>query len=362
MKRTTLYEVHVASGARMTDFAGFAMPVYYSSITEEHQAVRQRAGMFDVSHMGEFIVRGPKALMLLERITTNNVSRLAIGDVQYTCMTNEHGGVIDDLLLYRLQEYSYMMVVNAANIEKDWAWITAHNEEGAELINISDQAGLLAVQGPLALPILQPLTQTDLSQIAYYKFVRTVFGGVRNVLVSRTGYTGAGGFEIYFENIHAESLWKQIMQSGQAIGLLPAGLGARDTLRQEVCYRLYGNDIDETTTPLEAGLSWLIYWDKEFIGRNALMAQKREGLTRKLVGFVMLEKGIPRTGYDIVDEQEQRIGKVTSGCHSPTLQQGIGMAYVSTDIAQEGRQVNVLIRGQKVAARISRMPFLQPKT
>lgn len=346
----------------MTDFAGYAMPVYYSSITEEHHAVRQRAGVFDVSHMGEFVVRGPGALSLLERITTNQISRLNIGDVQYTCMVNEQGGVLDDLLVYRLQEQSYMMVVNAANIEKDWNWVVTHNTEGAELKNISEQAGLLAVQGPLALQILQPLTQTDLSQIAYYKFARTVFGGVRNVLVSRTGYTGAGGFEIYFENIHAESLWNQIMHSGRSLGLRPAGLGARDTLRQEVCFRLYGNDMDETTTPLEAGLGWLIYWNKEFIGRDALLQQKQQGVRRRLAGFVMEEKGIPRSGYELTDEQGNPIGRVTSGCHSPTLQQGIGMGYVPTAQAAEGSAIRVLIRGQQVAARIRRMPFLTPQT
>lgn len=362
MKRTPLFDIHAALGARMTEFAGFSMPVSYTSITEEHHAVRQRAGLFDVSHMGEFIVRGPGAQALLERITTNNVSRLKVGDVQYTCMLNETGGVMDDLLLYRLQEQGYMMVVNAANIEKDWNWVVRHNTEGAELRNISDEAGLLAIQGPKALEILQPLTETDLSHLAYYTFARTVVGGVRNVLVSRTGYTGAGGFEVYFEGLHAESLWRQIMEKGRPLGLQPAGLGARDTLRLEVCFRLYGNDMDEQSTPLEAGLGWLIHWDKDFIGRDALLRQKQQGLQRRLVGFFVEGKAIARNGYALVDRSGQTIGRVTSGSHSPTLQRSIGMGYVASEHAQPGTEIFLNIRNQQVSARVQRMPFLTPTT
>ncbi len=359
MKVTALYDTHLAAGARMVAFAGFQMPLCYSSISEEHLAVRQNVGLFDVSHMGEFIVRGPQALDFLETITTNDVRRLQIGDVQYTCMTQEDGGIVDDLLLYRLQEQSYMMVVNAGNIEKDWAWINTHRPAGVELRNISDQAGLLAVQGPKAIEVLQPLTKTDLRQVAYYKFARTEFGGVKNVLLSNTGYTGAGGFEIYFEILHADSLWKQILEVGRPWNIKPAGLGARDTLRLEMGYRLYGQDISEQTTPLEAGLQWLVSFTKNFIGRPALEAQKQAGILRKFIGLCMEDKGIARSGYAIVNDQGHNIGHITSGGFSPSLQKAIALGYVSAAESRTGSTLGVVIRGAVHKARIVKVPFLE---
>jgi aminomethyltransferase len=343
----------------MAEFAGYNMPISYSGINAEHAAVRNSVGVFDVSHMGEFVLRGPNALDLVQRVTTNDASKLQVGDVQYSCMTNENGGIIDDLLVYRLQEQSYMMVVNASNIEKDWNWIVKNNTTGVELKNISDQAGLLAVQGPNALKVVQKLTEVDLSQVAYYHFARGVFGGVKNVLMSNTGYTGAGGFEIYFENIHARDLWRQLFDAGTEFNIQPIGLGARDTLRLEMGFCLYGNDIDDTTSPIEAGLGWITKFTKDFTARKILEEQKAKGVSRKLVGFEMMDKGIPRHGYEIVDASGNKIGEVSSGTQSPSLQKAIGMGYVPVAFSQEGSEILISIRGNKLKAKVVKVPFLK---
>lgn len=359
MKSTPLTDVHLQLGARMAEFAGYNMPISYSGINAEHAAVRNSVGVFDVSHMGEFVLRGPDALDLVQRVTTNDASKLQVGDVQYSCMTNENGGIIDDLLVYRLQEQSYMMVVNASNIEKDWNWIEKNNTEGVELKNISDQAGLLAVQGPNAHRVVQKLTDTDLSKVEYYHFARGVFGGVKNVLMSNTGYTGAGGFEIYFENIHARDLWRQIFDAGKEFDIQPVGLGARDTLRLEMGFCLYGNDIDDTTSPIEAGLGWITKFTKEFTARKILEEQKAKGVSRKLVGFEMTDKGIPRHGYEIVDASGNKIGEVTSGTQSPSLQKAIGMGYVPTPLSKEGSEIFISVRGNKLKAKVMKVPFIR---
>ena len=357
MKTTPLTDVHIQLGAKMAEFAGYHMPISYTGINAEHQCVRQSVGVFDVSHMGEFVLRGPNALALVQKVTTNDASKLLVGDVQYSCMTNETGGIIDDLLVYRLQEQSYMMVVNASNIDKDWNWIEKNNTEGVELKNISDQAGLLAVQGPNALKVVQKLTETDLSNVAYYHFARGVFGGVKNVLMSNTGYTGAGGFEIYFENIHARDLWRQIFDAGKEFNIQPIGLGARDTLRLEMGFCLYGNDIDDTTSPMEAGLGWITKFTKDFTARKILEEQKAKGVSRRLVGFEMMDKGIPRHGYDIVDAAGNRIGVVTSGTQSPSLSKAIGMGYVPTSLSKEGSEIFISVRGNNLKAKVVKMPF-----
>lgn len=359
MKITPLTDVHINLGAKMAEFAGYNMPISYSGINAEHLAVRERVGVFDVSHMGEFVLKGSQALDLVQKVTTNDASRLAIGDVQYSCMTNENGGIIDDLLVYHLQENSYMIVVNASNIEKDWNWISQHNTFNAEMKNISDQAGLLAVQGPQALQVLQKLTLTDLSQVPYYKFARGIFGGVKNVLMSNTGYTGAGGFEIYFENIAAADLWRQIFDAGKEFNIQPIGLGARDTLRLEMGFSLYGNDIDDTTSPLEAGLGWITKFTKDFTARKILEEQKAKGVTRKLVGFEMIDKGIARHGHEIFDIEGKRIGVVTSGTQSPSLQKAIGMGYVSARDSKEGTPVFISIREKNLKAQVVKLPFLK---
>ncbi|MEO5674454.1 MAG: glycine cleavage system aminomethyltransferase GcvT [Chitinophagales bacterium] len=359
MKITPLTDVHINLGAKMAEFAGYNMPISYSGINAEHLAVRERVGVFDVSHMGEFVLKGSQALDLVQKVTTNDASRLAIGDVQYSCMTNESGGIIDDLLVYHLQENSYMIVVNASNIEKDWNWISEHNTFNAEMKNISDQAGLLAVQGPQALQVLQKLTLTDLSQVPYYKFARGVFGGVKNVLMSNTGYTGAGGFEIYFENIAAADLWRQIFDAGKEFNIQPIGLGARDTLRLEMGYCLYGNDIDDSTSPLEAGLGWITKFTKDFTARKILEEQKAKGVTRKLVGFEMIDKGIARHAHEIFDAAGKKTGVVTSGTQSPSLQKAIGMGYVTIENSKEGSLISIGIRDKKLQAKVVKMPFYQ---
>lgn len=359
IKNTPITDIHIKLGARMAEFAGYYMPISYSGINTEHLCVRENVGVFDVSHMGEFILKGPKALDLVQLVTSNDASKLQIGDVQYSCLPNENGGIIDDLLVYHLQENSYMLVVNASNIEKDWNWISNHNTFDVEMNNISDRAGLLAVQGPNAMKVCQKLTDTDLSKIPYYKFARGTFGGVKNVLMSNTGYTGAGGFEIYFENLHATDLWNKIFDAGKEFGIMPCGLGARDTLRLEMGFCLYGNDIDDTTSPLEAGLGWITKFSKDFIGKNVIEKQKGTGLSRKLVGFEMVEKGIPRHGYDLVDGNGNRIGDVTSGTQSPTLQKPIGMGYVPLSLAAEGKSIYVSIRGKNLEAKIVKTPFIK---
>lgn len=362
MKSTPFTARHIELGAKMAEFAGFNMPISYTGINDEHAAVRKNAGIFDVSHMGEFILKGDKALDLIQRVTSNDASKITDGQAQYSCLTNDQGGIVDDLIVYCLnQRQAYMLVVNASNIDKDWNWISAHNTEGVEMHNISDKTCLLAIQGPNATRILQPLADKDIMNLKYYTFTKSVFAGVDNVLVSATGYTGAGGVEIYFEDKDgaADTIWQAIMSAGQPHGLKPIGLGARDTLRLEMGYCLYGNDIDDTTSPLEAGLGWITKFQKDFTAKSILQEQKAAGVTRKLVGFEMLERGIPRHDYRILDAAGEVIGKVTSGTQSPSLNKAIGLGYVTIANAALDSEIFIEIRQSPVKARVVKMPFLQ---
>lgn len=375
MKNTPLTEKHIALGAKMAPFAGYNMPISYTGIQEEHHTVRNGVGVFDVSHMGEFIVKGKQALELIQHLTSNDASKLGVGQAQYSSLPNDKGGIIDDLLVYRLPEddcaegeRAYMLVVNASNIEKDWNWVNAHLEPTAEfvrgfdtrVINISDQTSLIAVQGPKALQTLQPLTGIDLGRIKYYNFAKGKFAGFDNVIVSATGYTGAGGFEIYVDNKHAAAIWDAVFESGKALGIAPIGLGARDTLRLEMGFCLYGNDINDTTSPLEAGLGWITKLAKpSFIGKPIFEAQKAAGVSRKLVGFVLEDRRIPRHDYEILDAQGQVIGIVTSGSQSPTLGKPIGMGYVKTEFASPGTEIFISISGKSLPATVVKLPFLQ---
>lgn len=359
MKTIALNDTHIALGAKMIPFAGFNMPVSYAGIQTEHETVRQNVGVFDVSHMGEFILKGEKALDLIQKITSNDASKLIDGKVQYSCLTNKQGGIIDDLLVYRLNEKTYMLVVNASNIQKDWDWIVRHNAFDVELKNISDQTCLLAVQGPKAAEALQSLTAIDLTSMEYYTFQKTSFAGISNVLISATGYTGASGFELYFDQQHASHIWNEIFKAGQPFGIKPIGLGARDTLRLEMGFCLYGNDINDTTTPLEAGLGWITKFNKNFIGADYLILQKQNGVQRKLIGFEMLERGIPRHGYHITDADGNVIGEVTSGTHSTTLQKAIGMGYVNVSFAKEHTNIYIHIRAGYVKAQVVKLPFIK---
>ena len=358
MKTTPLTDTHVALGAKMVDFAGFYMPVRYSSDLDEHHCVRNAVGMFDVSHMGEFIIKGENALPFLQKIVSNDISKLEKGQALYAYLPNETGGIVDDLLVYHLDDDNYMCVVNAGNIDKDWAWFQQHNTENAEMHNISDNTALLAIQGPKATEALQSLTEVDLSSIPYYRFKRGAFAGVDNVIISATGYTGAGGFELYFNKAHAVDVWNKILEAGKPFGLQPIGLGARDTLRLEKGFCLYGNDIDDTTSPLEAGLSWVTKFNKDFIAKDILLKQKADGLQRKLVGFVMVDRGIPRHGYLIKDEQGNEIGIVTSGTQSPTLGYGVGLGYVDVAYANVDSEIYIDIRGKLLKAKVVKLPFL----
>lgn len=360
MKHTPFTRMHLALGAKMAEFAGYNMPISYSGINDEHAAVRTNAGIFDVSHMGEFIVKGENALDLIQRVTTNDAAKLTNGKAQYSALTNGKGGIIDDLIVYCLEENkAYMLVVNAANIEKDWNWISSHNTRRAELHNISDKTGLLAIQGPNATRIMQALTDIDILNLPYYTFAKGKFAGVDNVLISATGYTGAGGIEIYFEDKEgaAETIWHAIFEAGAPQGLKPIGLGARDTLRLEMGYCLYGNDIDDTTTPLEAGLGWITKFSKEFTARPILEAQKAAGPEQKLVGFEMLEKGIPRHDYEIKDVSGMIIGRVTSGTQSPSLGKAIGMGYVRTAFSRLDTKIYIKVRDKLLQARVVKLPF-----
>ena len=357
MKNTALTDKHVQLGAKMVPFAGYNMPVQYAGINVEHETVRKGVGVFDVSHMGEFILKGEKSLDLIQRVTSNDASKLYDGKVQYSCLPNEDGGIVDDLLVYRIDEKTYMLVVNASNIEKDWNWISKFNTEGVEMKDISDRTSLLAVQGPKAADALQSLTDIDLGSMEYYTFKKGTFAGIDNVLLSATGYTGAGGFEIYVDNKDAEKLWNAVFEAGAAFGIKPIGLGARDTLRLEMGFCLYGNDIDDATSPLEAGLGWVTKFSKEFTNSAALQQQKQEGVKRKLVGFEMIDRGIPRHDYEIVDADGNSIGKVTSGTQSPSLQKAIGMGYVNNDFAKEGNEIFINIRDNKVKAKVVKPPF-----
>ena len=358
MKTTPLTDTHIALGAKMVDFAGFYMPVRYTSDLDEHHCVRNKAGMFDVSHMGEFVIKGEQALPFLQKIISNDVSKLEKGQALYAYLPNENGGIVDDLLVYHLDDGNYMCVVNAGNIEKDWTWFNQHNTEQAELHNISDNTALLAIQGPKAQEVLQTLTSVDLSSIPYYRFVRGQFADVDNVIISNTGYTGAGGFEVYFHKSHAETVWNKILEAGKTVGLQPIGLGARDTLRLEKGFCLYGNDIDDTTSPLEAGLGWVTKFSKDFIAKEILLKQKETGLQKKLVGFVMVERGIPRGHYLIKDANGNEIGHVTSGTQSPTLGYGIGLGYVQIEHAKIDSAIYIDIRGKLIQAKVVKLPFL----
>lgn len=361
MKTTPFTQKHTALGAKMAEFAGYNMPISYSGINDEHHTVRNNAGVFDVSHMGEFILSGPKALDLIQRITSNDASKITKGKAQYSCFPNKEGGIIDDLIIYCLEENAkYMLVVNASNIQKDWDWIQQHNTEGVDMEDISDRTALLAVQGPNATKILQELTDIDLAGMKYYTFEKGRFAGVDNVLISATGYTGSGGVEIYFEDKddNAEKIWNEIFRVGTPKGLKPIGLAARDTLRLEKGFCLYGNDIDDTTSPLETGLGWITKFTKDFTNREALEAQKAEGAKRKLVGIEMVDKGIPRHGYKIQNAAGEEIGYVTSGTQSPTLGKAIGMAILSKDATAEGTEVFVVVRDKPLKAKVVKMPFV----
>ena len=361
MKNTPFTAKHTALGAKMAEFAGFNMPISYTGIIDEHAAVRNNAGVFDVSHMGEFILKGDNALDLIQRITTNDAAALTAGRAQYSCMPNNDGGIVDDLLVYCLeQNKSYMLVVNAGNIDKDWAWVNSFNDKGVALHNISDKTCLLAIQGPNATKILQPLTEADILNLKYYTFIRGRFAGIDNVIISATGYTGSGGVEIYFEDKDSapDIIWDAIFKAGEAQGIKPIGLGARDTLRLEKGFCLYGNDIDDTTSPLEAGLGWITKFNKEFINKKYFEKQKEKGITKKLVGFEMQEKGIARHDHVIKDFEGSIIGKVTSGTQSPSLGKAIGMGYVDCNYAAIDAEIFISIRNTLLKAKVVKMPFV----
>ncbi|WP_163381885.1 glycine cleavage system aminomethyltransferase GcvT [Cyclobacterium sp. SYSU L10401] len=359
IKKITLNDVHESLGAKMVPFAGYSMPVRYSSDIAEHLLVREKVGVFDVSHMGEFLIKGPHALELIQKVTTNDASKLSIGQAQYSCLPNETGGIVDDLLVYRMEESTYMLVVNASNIIKDWKWITAHNVMNAEMENISDETSLFAVQGPLALQTLAPLTEINLAGIPFYHFKSGTLAGVDEVLISATGYTGAGGFEIYVKNKDAKIVWDAIFGAGEGLGIQPIGLGARDTLRLEMGYCLYGNDITDETSPIEAGLGWITKFNKDFINHSALKAQKENGVKRKLVGFKLKEKGIPRAHYPIVNSTGSPIGEVTSGSISPSMGIGIGLGYVDIAYAKPGTPIAISVRKKNIQAMVEKLPLLK---
>lgn len=357
LKLIALTDIHTRLGAKMVPFAGYLMPVSYEGINAEHETVRKGVGVFDVSHMGEFILKGADALDLIQRVTSNDASKLIDKKVQYSCLPNEQGGIVDDLLVYRIDDKTYMLVVNASNIDKDWDWIQKYNTKGVEMHNISDKTSLLAVQGPKAVDVLQPLTDMDLRNMEYYTFDKGRFAGIDNVLVSATGYTGAGGFEVYFENKDAIHIWNKIFESGESQGIKPIGLGARDTLRLEMGFCLYGNDIDDTTSPIEAGLGWITKFTKDFTNSAALKFQKENGVKRKLVGFEMIDRGIPRHDYEVKNAAGDTIGKVTSGTQSPSLQKAIGMAYVTPEYAKEGSEIFIPVRDKALKAKVVKIPF-----
>lgn len=359
MKTTPFTEKHIALGAKMHEFAGYNMPIEYSGIIDEHLTVCENVGVFDVSHMGEFWVKGPKALDFLQKVTSNNVAVLTPGKIQYTCFPNEEGGIVDDLLVYHYEPEKYLLVVNAANIEKDCNWCVAHNADGAVLENASDRMAQLAVQGPKAILALQKLTDIDLASIPYYTFKVGQMAGVDQVIISNTGYTGAGGFEIYFYPEYADQIWKAVFEAGEEFGIKPVGLGARDTLRLEMGFCLYGNDLDDTTSPIEAGLGWITKFvdGKDFTNRAMLEKQKAEGVSRKLVGFEMIDRGIPRHGYSLVNADGEPIGVVTSGTMSPMRKIGIGMGYVKTEYSKAGTEICIDMRGRKLKAVVVKPPF-----
>ena len=360
MKQTALHEIHMALGAKMVPFAGYEMPVQYYGVNVEHLAVRNSIGVFDVSHMGEFLIEGPYALNLVQSVCSNDAARLAIGQAQYSCFPNSSGGIVDDLIVYRLEEAAYLMVVNASNIEKDWNWIQSKNLENVKMKNLSDDYSLLAIQGPVAVQAMQPLSNLDLSTIKFYHFKEGDFAGIDGVIISATGYTGSGGFEIYCKNKDAKHIWNSIFQAGNPFGIKPIGLAARDTLRLEMGYCLYGNDIDDNTSPIEAGLGWITKFSKTFTNSDNLQIESKEGVKQKLIGFELLERGIPRKGYEIIDANELTIGEVTSGTMSPSLGKGIGMGYVKTNHTAVGTPIGVKIRKKIVAAVVVKTPFYKP--
>ncbi|MDY3537051.1 glycine cleavage system aminomethyltransferase GcvT [Riemerella anatipestifer] len=359
MNKTALFNKHVSLGAKMVPFAGFEMPVQYSGVTEEHFAVREKVGIFDVSHMGQFFIEGAGAKELLQYVTSNNVEALENGKAQYSCLPNGKGGIVDDLIVYKMEDQKYFVVVNASNIDKDWQHISKYNEKfGAKMTNASDEISLIAIQGPKALDTLQKLTDTKLTDIPYYHFTVGSVDGVADVIISNTGYTGSGGFEIYFKNEYAEQIWDALTKAGEEFGLIPCGLAARDTLRLEKGFCLYGNDIDDTTSPLEAGLGWITKLDTEFVDRDFLAQQKEQGITRKLVGFEMQEKAIPRHDYPVVDSEGNVIGKVTSGTMSPMKKIGLGLAYVDQPHFKLGSEIFIQIRNKNVPAKVVKIPFV----
>ncbi|MBP7809235.1 MAG: glycine cleavage system aminomethyltransferase GcvT [Bacteroidia bacterium] len=359
MKNTALTNKHISLGAKMVPFAGYNMPVSYSGLNDEHLAVRNSVGVFDVSHMGEFKIKGPGALDLIQRVTSNDASKLTDWKVQYSCLPNDKGGIVDDLLVYRVSQDEYYLVVNASNIEKDWNWIKKHNTDNVEMIDTSDKTSLLAVQGPKALATLQKLTKVDLSKMEYYTFTVGTMAGIDNVVISNTGYTGAGGFELYVGNENAEKMWDAVFEAGKEFGIKPIGLGARDTLRLEMGFCLYGNDIDDTTSPIEAGLGWITKFTKDFTNRTEIEKHKTNGVSKKLVGFEMIDRGIPRHDYQIADANGNIIGKVTSGTQSPSLNKAIGMGYVKTELATPDSEIFILIRDKPIKAKVSKIPFLK---
>lgn len=357
MKNTALTHVHGKLGAKMVPFAGFNMPVQYEGVNAEHEIVRNGVGVFDVSHMGEFFLKGENALALIQKVTSNDASKLVDGKAQYSCLPNAEGGIVDDLIVYKIADNDYMLVVNASNIEKDWNWISKHNDLGVEMTNASDEYSLLAIQGPKAAEAMQSLTAIDLLNMGYYTFQIGEFAGIKDVIVSATGYTGSGGFEIYFKNEDAEQIWNKVFEAGASFGIKPIGLAARDTLRLEMGFCLYGNDIDDTTSPIEAGLGWITKFDKEFTNSENLKKQKEEGVSRKLVGFELVERGIPRHDYEIVDANGTVIGKVTSGTQSPSLGKAIGLGYVPTALSSVDSEIFIRIRNKDIKAKVVKLPF-----
>lgn len=357
MKNTALTHIHEKLGAKMLPFAGFNMPILYEGVNVEHETVRNGVGVFDVSHMGEFLLSGENALALIQKVTSNDASTLTVGRAQYSCMPNRDGGIVDDLIVYRIKEEQYLLVVNASNIDKDWAWISSFNDMNVEMRNVSDDFSLLAVQGPKAVEAMQSLTSIDLSAIAYYHFEVADFAGFPHVIISATGYTGSGGFEIYCKNDQVETIWNKIFEAGKDYGIKPIGLAARDTLRLEMGFCLYGNDIDDTTSPIEAGLGWITKFNKDFVNSENLKKQKENGVSRKLVGFEMLERAVPRQDYEIVDAIGTVIGRVTSGTMSPSMSKGIGLGYVNTEHSAVDSEIFIRIRKNDVPAKVVKLPF-----
>ena len=357
MNNTALSHIHEALGAKMVPFAGYNMPVSYEGVNIEHETVRNSVGVFDVSHMGEFLITGPNALDLIQKVTSNDASKLTEGKAQYSCFPNDDGGIVDDLIVYCLNQEKWLLVVNASNIEKDWNWISSKNSMGAEMKNLSEDYSLLAIQGPKAIEAMQSLTSSDLSAIKFYTFEVNDFAGIEHVIISATGYTGSGGFEIYCKNSEVEQIWTRVFEAGKDFGIKPIGLAARDTLRLEMGYCLYGNDINDTTSPIEAGLGWITKFTKEFTNSENLLKQKQQGTDRRLIAFELNERGIPRQGYDIVDGNGKKIGEVTSGTMSPSLGKGIGMGYVPTIMKDVGTQIHIQIRKNAVPATIVKLPF-----